>query len=81
VTGFDVDLWFALLAPAGMPADLVVRYNTAVNAFLHSPAVADALAKQGLLTAGGSPQLLGELIERDRTRWQRLIQQAGITAE
>jgi tripartite-type tricarboxylate transporter receptor subunit TctC len=81
VAGFEVDLWFALLAPAGTPADLVVRYNTAVNEFLHSPAVADALAKQGLLTAGGSPQLLGELIERDRTKWQRLIQQAGITAE
>jgi len=81
LTGFEVDLWFALLAPAGTPADLVMRYNAAVNAFLHSPAVADALARQGLITAGGSPQLLGELIERDKAKWQRLIQQAGITAE
>jgi tripartite-type tricarboxylate transporter receptor subunit TctC len=81
LTGFEVDLWFALMAPAETPADLVVRYNTAVNEFLHSPAVADALAKQGLITAGGSPQLLGELIERDKAKWQRLIRQAGITAE
>src|SRR5262249_29659769 len=81
VAGFEVDLWFALLAPAGTSADLVMRYNAAVNEFPHSPAVADTLARQGLITAGGSPQLLGELIERDKAKWQRLIQQAGITAE
>jgi tripartite-type tricarboxylate transporter receptor subunit TctC len=81
VTGFEVDLWFALLAPSGTPRDLVMRYNAVIDEFLRSPAVADTLAKQGLITAGGPPEILGELIERDRTKWQKLIQRAGITAE
>jgi tripartite-type tricarboxylate transporter receptor subunit TctC len=81
VTGFEVDLWFALLAPAGTPRDLVMRYNTAVDQFLRSPAVADALARQGLITAGGAPEVLGELVARDMAKWQKLIQRAGITAE
>jgi tripartite-type tricarboxylate transporter receptor subunit TctC len=81
VTGFDVDIWFGLLAPAGTPADVVARYNAAVNAFLRSPALTAALAKQGLNTAGGTPEVLSELIARDMVKWQKVIQQAGITAE
>jgi tripartite-type tricarboxylate transporter receptor subunit TctC len=81
VTGFDVDIWFGLLAPAGTPADVVARYNAAVNEFLRSPAVNATLAKQGLITAGGPPEVLGELIARDMAKWQKVIQQAGITAE
>ena len=37
VTGFDVDIWFGLLAPAGTPADVVARYNAIINEFLRSP--------------------------------------------
>jgi tripartite-type tricarboxylate transporter receptor subunit TctC len=81
VTGFDVDIWFGLLAPAGTPADVVARYNATVNEFLRSPAVNATLAKQGLITAGGPPEVLGELIARDMAKWQKVIQQAGITAE
>ena len=62
-------------------AKWVARYNAVINEFLRSPPVAAALAKQGLITAGGPPEVLGELIERDMAKWQRVIQQAGITAE
>jgi tripartite-type tricarboxylate transporter receptor subunit TctC len=81
VAGFEVDIWFGLLTPAGTPADAVERYNIAINAFLRSPEVAGTLAKQGLITAGGPPAALGELIAHDMVKWQQVIQQAGITAE
>jgi tripartite-type tricarboxylate transporter receptor subunit TctC len=81
VRGFEVDLWFALLAPAGTPSDVIERTNAAINEFLHSPSVATTLAKQGLITAGGSPEVLRELIARDKAKWRHLIRQAGITAE
>jgi tripartite-type tricarboxylate transporter receptor subunit TctC len=58
-----------------------MRYNDVINGFLRSPAVAEALAKQGLITAGGPPAVLGELIANDMAKWQRVIQEAGITAE
>jgi len=81
VTGFEVDLWFGMLAPAGTPADAVARTNAAVNQFLASPEVKGTLAKQGLVTAGGPPEVLGALIERDMAKWRNVIEQAGITAE
>ena len=81
VTGFEVDIWFGLLAPAGTPADVVARYNEVINEFLRSPAVTGTLAKQGLITAGEPPAVLGELIASDMAKWEKVIQQAGITAE
>ncbi len=33
------------------------------------------------ITAGGAPEILGELIARDMAKWQQIIRQAGITAE
>jgi tripartite-type tricarboxylate transporter receptor subunit TctC len=81
VTGFDVDIWFGLLAPAGTPSDVIARTNTVINEFLRSPAVEGALAKQGLITAGGTPDTLAQLIAHDMAKWQRLIREAGITAE
>ena len=81
VTGFDVDIWFGLLAPAGTPADVIARTNAVINEFLRSPAIEGALAKQGLITAGGTPDTLAQLIAHDMAKWQRLIREAGITAE
>jgi tripartite-type tricarboxylate transporter receptor subunit TctC len=81
VMGFEVDIWFGLLGPAGIPPEVVARYNAIINEFLRSPPIVAALAKQGLITAGGSPAVLGELITTDKAKWQKLIQSAGITAE
>ena len=44
------------------------------------PAV-DELAKQGLVTAGGSPEVLRDLIASDMAKWRKVISEAGITAE
>jgi tripartite-type tricarboxylate transporter receptor subunit TctC len=81
LTGFEVDLWFGLLAPAGTPPDIVARYNAALNDFLRAPKMVAELAKQGLIAAGGPPEVLRDLIAHDVVKWQKIIRDAGITAE
>ena len=81
VRGFDVDLWFGLLAPAGTPAEIVARYNATFNEFLHSPKMVAEFGKQGLVAAGGSPEVLHDLIAHDLEKWAKIIRAAGITAE
>jgi tripartite-type tricarboxylate transporter receptor subunit TctC len=81
VSGFEVDLWYALSAPAGTPKDIVARYNTTVNEILASPDVRDQFAKQGLVPVGGSPQQLAALIEKDLPRWAKVVKDAGITQD
>jgi tripartite-type tricarboxylate transporter receptor subunit TctC len=81
VSGFDVDLWYGLLAPAGTPADIVARYNTAVNEILATPHVKEALEKQGLVARGGAPERLAELIARDKLRWAKVVNDAKLAAQ
>jgi tripartite-type tricarboxylate transporter receptor subunit TctC len=81
VSDFDVDLWFGLLAPAGTPPEIVARYNTAMNEFLRTPKMVTELAKQGLIASGGTPDVLRDLIAHDVAKWQKIIRDAGITAE
>ena len=81
VAGFEVDLWYALSAPAGTPKDIVDRYNAVVNEILASPEVKEQFAKQGLVPVGGTPQELTELIAKDLPRWAKVVKDAGISLE
>ena len=81
VAGFDVDLWYGLLAPAGTAGEIIARYNVALNDILMRPAIRDALSKQGLQARGGSPAQLGELIAKDQPRWAKVVKDAGIALE
>jgi tripartite-type tricarboxylate transporter receptor subunit TctC len=81
VTGFDVDLWYGVLAPAGTPKATIDRYNAVFNEILTEPRVRDILDKQGLLAEGGPPERLAGLIARDLPRWAKVVKDAKITAE
>jgi len=81
VAGFDVDLWYAILAPAGTSAEIVGRYNTEINDILKQPAIRDALAKQGLQARGGTAARLGEMMASDQPRWAKVVKDAGIAPE
>jgi tripartite-type tricarboxylate transporter receptor subunit TctC len=81
LAGFEVDLWFGLLAPAGTPPDVVARYNSVLNEFLRAPKMVAELGKQGLVSAGGTPDVLRDLIAHDLAKWQKIIKDAGISAE
>lgn len=81
VTGFDVDLWYGVLAPTGTPKDIVDRYNAVFNDILAEPGVRSLLDKQGLIAQGGPPERLGELVAKDRVRWAKVVKDAQITAE
>jgi tripartite-type tricarboxylate transporter receptor subunit TctC len=75
------DLWFGLLAPAGTPVEAVKRYNSAINEIIRSKEMVASLAKQGLVVAGGGPEILRDLIVKDGAKWAKVIANAGIKAE
>ncbi|MPZ37352.1 MAG: tripartite tricarboxylate transporter substrate binding protein [Rhizobiales bacterium] len=77
----DNDLWFGLLAPAGTPQDVIQRYNMAINEIIQTKEMIASLAKQGLVVSGGGPDVLRDLIVKDRAKWAKVIADAGIKAE
>ena len=78
VPGFEMEVWYGVLAPAGTPAAVVQRLNTALNAALAQPAVQQGLGKSYLTVAGGSAQDFAQRIRSDVDRYAQVVEKAGI---
>jgi tripartite-type tricarboxylate transporter receptor subunit TctC len=78
LAGFEVELWYGIFAPAGTPAEIISRYNIAINEILRLPQVMEKLARQGLTIVGGNPQYLADFISKDIPKWQKVVKDAGI---
>jgi tripartite-type tricarboxylate transporter receptor subunit TctC len=63
--GYDLGLWFGLLAPAGTPAPIVAKLNTIANAALKSPDVIEPLHKIGMEIIGGGADDFARYIEAE----------------
>jgi tripartite-type tricarboxylate transporter receptor subunit TctC len=79
--GYDTAVWWALLGPGGMPADVVAKLSRDCNAALQSEAIKDRLTKLGATPEGGSPQQLDHLIHAEYEKWGPIIKALGIKAE
>lgn len=79
--GFDADIWFGILAPAGTPREVVLKLNAELNKALGSSDVRQRLEAQLFAIQTSSPEQLGELIRRDLQRWSKLVQEAGIKGD
>jgi tripartite-type tricarboxylate transporter receptor subunit TctC len=73
------DGWFAVVAPAGTPASIVVRLNQEIAHFLADPGVRQRILGFGLAPSGsGSPEATTEFIRADQERWRGLVKELGI---
>ena len=73
VPGVTMDGWFVLVAPAGVPAEIVGRMNKEIGEFLKGDEIRARLAGFGLATSGaGTPQSTGEFISREQEKWRAL---------
>jgi tripartite-type tricarboxylate transporter receptor subunit TctC len=81
IRDIDVDIWYALYAPAATPREIVGRLNAEFNVLLKLPDVRETLAKQGLATTGGTPEELAQLTAREVERWARVVREAKIEAD
>ena len=74
----EVETWYGAFAPAGTPAAAVSKINADLNALLAEESIKAFLARQGMSPAGGTPERLGELLQRELARWSRVVKAAGI---
>jgi tripartite-type tricarboxylate transporter receptor subunit TctC len=81
VPGYDTEVWWGLLGPAGMPPELVMKISRDFVAALNTEPVKERLAKFGATPIGSSPQQLDAKIHADYDKWGPIIQAAGIRAE
>ena len=78
--GFETDNWYGIVVAAKTPRAIVERLNTEFARALTAPDVKQALLRQGLDPAPGTPEAFGKYIKAEYEKWGRLIREAGIRA-
>lgn len=81
IPGYEFDLWWGLLAPAGTPAGIVNKLNLAVNQVLDKPEIKANFLREGAMVNPVTPAQFADVIKRDVGRWQALAKQRGIVAD
>ncbi len=79
--GFDAPAWWAVLAPAKTPPDIVRRMNEELNKVLRLPDVAKRFESQGISVVGGSSESARVFIEKQMDIWSKVVKDNNIKAD
>lgn len=81
VPGYDTEVWWGLLGPAGMPPELVAKLSHDFVAALNTDPVKERLSKVGASPIGSTPQQFAAKIRAEYEKWGPIIKAAGLKAE
>jgi tripartite-type tricarboxylate transporter receptor subunit TctC len=81
VPGYDLSVWFGVLAPAGTPREIVQRLNTEIVRILQSADVKERFLKQGVDVQTSTPEQFDAFVRSEVARWAKVIKDAGIRAD
>ena len=78
VAGYEFQVWFGVIAPAGTPAPIVERLNAEFRRVLALPDIRERLERDGgMQAAGGSAAQFAALIATEQERWGKLVRETG----
>jgi tripartite-type tricarboxylate transporter receptor subunit TctC len=78
IDDWEVLQWYATLAPAGTPRDIVNRLNTEWSRCAAMPDTRELLQKAKVEPMSGTPEQVSEYIKMEITRWAKVIKEANI---
>ena len=78
--GFEAATWFALVAPAGTPRDIVLRLNAEVTRLVGQAEVRQRFADLGMTVDAATPDALDGYIKTEIAKWSKVIKDADIRA-
>jgi tripartite-type tricarboxylate transporter receptor subunit TctC len=81
ISGFPTEVIFGLLAPAGTPAAIIGRLNSAVNDGLRSAEVRASLDAIGVEARIGTPEEFAAALDEQARQWKAVIDEIGIRVE
>jgi tripartite-type tricarboxylate transporter receptor subunit TctC len=81
LSGFDADIWFGFMGPAGLPRDIVTRLNAELNRIVRLPEVSARLADQLFDVRTSTPEEFAALIKSDVAKWTKVVRDGNIKPE
>jgi tripartite-type tricarboxylate transporter receptor subunit TctC len=79
--GYQVGIWFGVLAPAGTPQAIVNKLHQEIVAIFRSPDVSKTIVTQGGDVVASTPAEFGKVMRSETARLGKVIRDAGIKPE
>ena len=79
LAGFDVSVWYAVLAAAGTPAPIIQKLNGDFIRALRAPEAKEKIEAAGYDIVGSTPEHLVAFIRSEIVRWGKVVKDSGAT--
>ena len=79
LAGYSAEQRYGMLAPAGTPQPIVTKLNAALREALNAPEVKTQIANEGADPIPGAPADYASDIDREETKWSKVIRESGVT--
>ncbi len=81
IAGYELENWYAIVAPAATPKAIVARLNGALEKAMGSADVRKRFGDLGTNAVASTPERLGEYHRQELVKWAKVIKAAGIKPE
>ncbi len=76
-----VDTWYGVLAPSNTPAEVVNKINSEINLILNTGEMKETMNKLALNVAGGKPDRLKILLEKEIPKWKKVVSTSKLSID
>ncbi|HSB48174.1 MAG TPA: tripartite tricarboxylate transporter substrate binding protein [Burkholderiales bacterium] len=81
VAGYEVNAWYSMHAPAGVPKDIVAKVNRELVRILQLADIRDRLKVLGSEGIGNSPEAFAKFVRIESAKYAKAIREAGVRVE
>ncbi len=81
IAGYEADVWFGVVGPKGMPADIVSKLSAEITRIAQDKAMKDKLLQAGASPLTATPAQFSSLIQHDTLKWSRLVRDSGASID
>ncbi|WP_455554763.1 Bug family tripartite tricarboxylate transporter substrate binding protein [Comamonas sp.] len=74
---FEVNGWYAIIAPAQLPADITQRLSREISKAVATTQLREQMAAGGYEPVGSTPEALQAHIDKEITRWAEVVKSTG----
>ena len=78
--GFEAYSWYGVLAPAGMPREVVARLSAEITAAVSTPEFSERLQSMYFDPTTATPEAFADILRADLVRWGRVVRDAKVKA-
>ena len=79
--GYEVNVWFGILAPAGTPAPVIAKLNAAIRDVLADPELQRKFVGFGCVATASTPQEFANMIGAEVPKWKSVVETQKITTQ